>query len=64
MKSENSFIELCMNHNKMMRMFIYALVLLGCYAIYDMPKQEFPEFTVRQGIILAVYPGATPEQLA
>ncbi len=63
MKSAKSFIELCMHHNKMMRMFIYALVLLGCYAIYDMPKQEFPEFTVRQGIILAVYPGATPEQI-
>ena len=33
-----------------------------------MPKQEFPEFTIRQGVVVGVYPGATSaeveEQLA
>lgn len=28
-----------------------------------MPKQEFPVFTVRQGVVIAVYPGATSDEV-
>ena len=52
-----------MRHHKMMLLFVGVLVFLGIYAIYDMPKQEFPNFTIRQGVIVAVYPGATAEQI-
>ena len=58
-----NFIESCMRHHKMMLLFVGVLVFLGIYAIYDMPKQEFPNFTIRQGVIVAVYPGATAEQI-
>ena len=28
-----------------------------------MPKQEFPGYTIRQGIIVGIYPGATSEEV-
>ena len=52
-----------MRHYKLMLLFILSFVALGIYAIYDMPKREFPDFVVRQGVIAAVYPGATAEQV-
>ncbi|WP_455671867.1 efflux RND transporter permease subunit [Phocaeicola sp.] len=63
MKQKAGFIEACMRHNRIMLLFIGVLVLVGAYAIAVMPKQEFPTFTVRQGVIVAVYPGATSEQI-
>ncbi|MGL4519283.1 MAG: efflux RND transporter permease subunit [Phocaeicola sp.] len=59
MKKRIGFIEACMRHNRMMLFLIGALVLLGIYALKVMPKQEFPQVTVRQGVIVALYPGAT-----
>lgn len=28
-----------------------------------MAKAEFPDFTIRQGVVVAVYPGATAEEV-
>lgn len=36
---------------------------MGVYALLKMPKQEFPAFTIRQGVIVGVYPGATSAQV-
>ena len=52
-----------MRHHKLLLLFVGGMVLLGAYGVYDMPKQEFPIFTFRQGVIVAVYPGATVEQV-
>ena len=44
--------------------FITALFLaFGIWAIYVMPKDEFPAFTIRQGVVIAVMPGATAEEI-
>lgn len=63
MRKRIGFIEACMRYNRLMFLFIGVLVLVGVYAIAVMPKQEFPSFTVRQGVIVAVYPGATSAQV-
>lgn len=39
------------------------LLIFGIYGIYVMPKDEFPPFTVRQGVVVAVMPGATSEEI-
>lgn len=31
----------------------------GIYALHEMDKNEFPPFTVREGVVVAVYPGAS-----
>ena len=44
--------------------FLTAILLaFGLYGIYVMPKDEFPPFTVRQGVVVAVMPGATSEEI-
>ena len=36
---------------------------MGIYGMYVMPKDEFPHSTIRQGVVVAVYPGATSEEV-
>lgn len=40
-----------------------VLVMLGIYALFNMPRNEFPEFTIRQGVVVGIYPGASSEQV-
>lgn len=35
----------------------------GFYGLEQMPKDEFPPFTMRMGVIVAVMPGATSEEI-
>ena len=39
------------------------LLAFGLYGLYLMPKDEFPPFVVRQGVVIAVMPGATSEEI-
>lgn len=52
-----------MRNRGLLFFLIALLVLVGVYALLKMPKQEFPTFTIRQGVIVGVYPGATTEQV-
>lgn len=40
-----------------------VLFALGIYSLQRMPKDEFPAFTIRQGVVVAVMPGATSEEI-
>ena len=44
-------------------LILFLLIILGVVGFLRMPKAEFPEFTVRQGVVVAVYPGATAEEI-
>ncbi|QQT46638.1 Cation efflux system protein CzcA [Sphingobacterium multivorum] len=67
-KEHKGLIALAMKYNKIVLLVISTLVLCGVFALFKMPKQEFPVFTIRQGVVVGVYPGATSaeveEQLA
>ncbi len=39
------------------------LVLAGVMGLIKMPRDEYPEFKIRQGVIIGVYPGATAEEV-
>ena len=39
------------------------LLAFGFYGLVMMPKDEFPPFTTRMGVIVAVMPGATSEEI-
>lgn len=68
MKSESGIISWALKYNKIILLIVAILSLFGIYALNVMPKQEFPVFTIRQGVVVGVYPGATSgeveEQLA
>ena len=36
---------------------------IGIYSYLTMQRQEFPDFTIRQGLVVGVMPGATTEQV-
>ena len=40
-----------------------VLIAFGIYALKVMDKNEFPDFTIREGVVGAIYPGATVEQI-
>lgn len=40
-----------------------GLLLLGTQAILHMPRMEDPSVTIHTGIVAAVYPGATSDQV-
>ena len=45
-------------------LFLSAVVfLLGVYSMVRMPRREDPKITIRTGIVAAVYPGATSQEV-
>jgi len=56
-------IESVMHYKNIMLLLIVSTVLFGVYSLIKMPKNEFPSFTVRQGVIVGVYPGATSNEV-
>ena len=44
-------------------LIVVIFFVLGIFGMWMMPKDEFPPFTIRQGVVIAVYPGATSEEV-
>ena len=60
---KRSFIESAMCNHNIVILLMGMLVFLGIMGLALMQKQEMPQFTVRQGACVAVYPGATSEEV-
>ena len=60
---KRSFIESAMCNHNIVILLMGMLVFLGILGICIMPKQEMPQFTIRQGACVAVYPGATSDEV-
>ena len=52
-----------LEHYPITILIVIILFVLGIYGMYVMPKDEFPHATIRQGVVVAVYPGATSEEV-
>lgn len=63
MKENKGLIALAMKHNKIALLLVGSLVVCGVFALFKMPKQEFPSFTIRQGLVVGVFPGATSAEV-
>ena len=63
MKKKRSFVETAMRYRGIVFMLCCILVLFGVYGLSANRKNEFPEFTVRQGVVIAVYPGVTVKEM-
>jgi len=61
--NQRNVIENAMHHRAIVLLLTAALVVFGIYALMVMPKNEFPSFTIRQGVIVAAYPGATAAEV-
>lgn len=54
-----NMIEQAMVNRQIVFALLAMLAVIGAFALYKMPRQEFPEFTIRQGLVIGVFPGAT-----
>jgi multidrug efflux pump subunit AcrB/outer membrane protein TolC len=52
-----------MRYRQIVFLIATLLVILGVYALVVMPRQETPTFTIRQGLVIAAYPGATSKEI-
>ena len=63
MKRKIGIIEGAMRHYKLTILFVCMLSALGVMSLIVMPKQEFPDIVVRQGLVIGIYPGATSKEV-
>ena len=49
-------------HGIVMALFL-GLMAFGIWSLPKMNKDEFPQFTIRQGLVVVLYPGATAEEV-
>jgi multidrug efflux pump subunit AcrB/outer membrane protein TolC len=59
----DSFVERGMRQWRIVVTFVAILVGLGLYSFFTMQRQEFGDFTIRQGLVVGVMPGATSEEV-
>lgn len=56
-------VEWAMHYRQIIILIVACLVALGIYSLPEMHKNEFPDFTIRQGIVVAAAPGNTAEEM-
>lgn len=59
----HGFLETTMAYSKIVFLLVGILVAFGIFGLDKMNKQEFPEFTMRLGIVAGVYPGASADEV-
>jgi len=58
-----SIIRAAIRNRQVVYVLTAAAVIVGLHALVAMPRREDPKITIRQGLVLAMYPGATAEQV-
>lgn len=61
---QSGIVGFGLRYHKLVILVVTALVCFGIYALDKMNKNEFPNFTVREGLVVAVCPGFTSEQMS
>jgi len=56
-------IEGAMKYNQIVIVLVLVAMIIGIFALVNMPRNEFPDFTVRQGLVIGIYPGATSAEV-
>lgn len=60
---KRSHIEAAMEHHNIILVVCMVLVVFGFYCLPHLNKDEFPQFTIRQGVVAAIYPGASAQEV-
>lgn len=58
-----SIADWAMHYHRIVILVTVCLIALGIYGLGEMNKNEFPDFTIRQGLVVAAYPGATSAEI-
>ena len=60
---KSSLILWTIRHKSIIYLILVVLVGIGIYGISKMNKDEYPSFEIKQGLVAAVYPGASSLQV-
>lgn len=60
---EKGIISGSIRQQKIVWIVVAVVVAFGIYSLTEMKKDEFPAFTIRQGIVAGIYPGANSEEV-
>lgn len=63
MFKNNSWPAWPIKNFKITALLVVLLFAFGVTGLVKMPKDEFPPFVIRQGVVVAVMPGATSEEI-
>ncbi|MBO7646564.1 MAG: efflux RND transporter permease subunit [Bacteroidales bacterium] len=61
-RKTNHILAAIRSHN-IIFFIVACLVLFGIFGLTQMNKDEFPQFTIRQGVVAAIYPGASAQEV-
>lgn len=63
MSTQRDHILSAMRNHGLVFFIFAALSIFGVWSLPKMNKDEFPQFTIRQGVVAAIYPGATAQEV-
>ena len=63
MAQKRNIIEAAMKNNGLVFFFMAIIVVFGFFSLPRLKKNEFPDVTIRTGVVAVVYPGATAEEI-
>jgi len=63
MEKKMSWLQWPLEHYPITILIVVIFFVMGIFGMDVMPKDEFPAFTIRQGVVVAVCPGATTEEV-
>lgn len=62
-KKKRGMVEWAMHYHQIIILVVCCLIALGVYSLPGMRKNEFPDFTIRQGMVVAVAPGLSADEM-
>ena len=62
-QKKRGFIAWAMRYHNITNILVVVFILIGVVALLKMPRNEFPNFTIRQGLVIGVYPGASSSEV-
>ena len=62
-EKKRSIVEWAMHYRQIVILLTCCLMVVGIFGLSKMKKNEFPDFTIRQGIVAAVCPGYTAAEI-
>ncbi len=63
MERKRNIVEWAMHYRQIVILVACCLVAFGIYSLPRMQKNEFPDFTIRQGLVVSVAPGNTADEM-
>lgn len=62
-EKKRNIVEWAMHYRQIVILLTCCLMAVGIFGLSEMKKNEFPDFTIRQGIVAAVAPGYTAAEI-